>query len=76
MIRKHIYTYVDKNGNERKYEYEYDTSTWNKNNEIIKLQKRKSYYKKKGDLERVKTLDIMIGVEKRKEKMKGESNED
>ena len=68
MIKK----YIDKNGNEKKYEY--DDSKYNKNqrekhHEIIKLQQKKSYYKKKGELEKVKTLDIMINIEKRKEKM-------
>ena len=66
MIMKHICIYVDKNGNERRYEYEYDTSKYHRNNEIVKLQKRKTYYKKKGDLEKVKTLDILIGIEKRR----------
>ena len=75
MIMKHICVYVDKDGNERRYEYEYDTSKWHRNNEIVKLQKRKTYYKKKGDLEKVKTIDILIGIEKRKEMMKrGEQN--
>ena len=68
MIKK----YIDKNANERKYEY--DGSKYNKNqrekhHEIIKLQQKKSYYKKKGELDKVKAIDIMINIEKRKEKM-------
>ena len=68
IIRK----YIDKDGNERKYEY--DCSKYNKNqrekhHEIIKLQKKKSYYKKKGELDKVEALNIMIEIEKRKEKM-------
>lgn len=75
MIEKHTHTYINKNGKEKKYEYQYDNSKWHRNNEIVKLQKRKTYYKKKGDLEKVKTLDILIGIEKRKEMMKrGEQN--
>ena len=67
MIKK----YIDKNGNERIYKY--NDSKYNKKNrkehhEIIKLQQKKSYYKEKGELDKVKALDIMINLEKRKEK--------
>ena len=65
-----IKKYIDKDGNEKTYVYDdrkyYGKYNQKRNNEIYKLQKRKSYYKKKGDLERVKTLDILIGIEKRR----------
>ena len=70
---KQIKKYIDKDGNERIYSY--DTKKYmekynkTRNGTIYKLQKRKYYYKKKGELEKVRTLDIMINIEKRREKM-------
>lgn len=70
---KQIKKYIDKDGNERIYSY--DTKKYmekynkTRNKTIYKLQKRKYYYKKKGELEKVRTLDIMIDIEKRREKM-------
>lgn len=61
-----IKKYIDKDGNEKTYVYDDRKYNRKRNNEIYKLQRRKSYYKKKGDLERVKTLDILIGIEKRR----------
>lgn len=63
--------YIDKNGNERIYVYDSRKYNQKRNHEIYKLQKRKTYYKKKGDLEKVKTLDILIGIEKRRVEMEG-----
>ena len=69
MIKK----YIDKNGNEKIYKY--DDNKYNRNKEIYKLQKRKYYYQKKGELDKVKTLDILINIEKRKEKLNNEEIE-
>lgn len=69
MIKK---KYIDKNGNERIYTYE--TKKYNKeynskrNKKIYRLQRMKSYYKKTGQLEKVKTLELLIQIEKRREK--------
>lgn len=68
-----IKKYIDKNGNERIYTYE--TSKYDKNynkkrnKKIYNLQKRKSYYKKIGNLEKVEALELLIAIEKRKEQM-------
>lgn len=65
MVTKH---YIDKNGNKKTYKY--DKTYPHKNLAIYRLQKSKYYYKKKGDFEKVRTCEILIGIEKRKEKLK------
>lgn len=58
--------YIDKNGNEIIYEYDSKKYDKNRNKKIYNLQKMKSYYKRKGELEKVKTVEILIGLEKKK----------
>lgn len=68
MARK---KYIDKNGNVKYYEYQ---DNYPKNHpEIVKLHKQKTYYKKKGDLERVKAIELLIQIEKRREILNGRS---
>lgn len=69
IIRK---KYIDKNGNERNYEYEYDYKTL-RNKEIYKLQRQKWYYKKTGQTEKVKTIDLLIQIEKRRQKIQNKN---
>lgn len=65
--------YIDKNGNEKIYEYDSKKYDKNRNKKIYNLQRMKSYYKRKGELEKVKTVEILIGLEKRR--IEGEINE-
>ena len=68
--------YVDKNGNEKIYNYEtkqYDKKYNAKRDKtLFRLQRQKSYYKKIGDLEKVRTLDLYIAIEKRRIAMRGD----
>ena len=68
--------YIDKDGNERNYTYdytEYDKEyNKNRNKNILRLQQQKSYYKRKGDFERVKTCELLINIEKRRNKIEEE----
>ena len=68
MARK---KYIDKNGNVKYYEYQDNYPS--KHPEISKLLKKKSYYKKKGDLEKVKAIELLIKIEKRREILNGRS---
>lgn len=58
--------YIKKNGetsiyNQKKYDLK-------RNKTIYNLQKRKSYYKKIGNEEKVKACEILINIEKNKTK--------
>lgn len=65
-----IKKYIDKNGNEKIYNYDYSEyyKKYNskRNREICRLQKQKSYYKKTGRLDKVEAIDLLIRIEKRK----------
>ena len=60
--------YIKKDGT--KSIYNYDDRKYNKkrNKKITRLQKLKSYYKRIKNFEKVKSIDIMINIEKRKNK--------
>lgn len=56
--------YIKNNGEKSIYDQKkYDSK---RNKEIWRLQRKKAYYKKKGDLEKVYTCQILINIEKRK----------
>ena len=58
-------TYIIKDGSTSTYNY--DDKKYARNNEIWKLQKRKSYYKNVAkDMSKVATLEKLIEIEKRK----------
>lgn len=62
--------YIDKDGNKRVYRYE---NTWAKRHKKLQnLAQQKWYYKKRGELEKVRTIELMIAVEKRREKIENE----
>lgn len=65
--------YIDKNGNEKIYCYDYKEcqKKYNskRNPEIYRLQKLKSYYKKMDRQDKVKAIDLLIDIEKRKGEM-------
>lgn len=54
--------------------YNYDDKKYNekRNKEIYNLQRMKSYYKKRGNLEKMKSIELLINIAKRKEKMESE----
>lgn len=57
-------TYIKKDGTESVY----DNKKYKRNEKIYKLQKLKSYYKKKGDMAKVEGCEILINLEKRRAK--------
>lgn len=60
--------YVKKTGEKSVYDYtEYNKEYSKKrNNNIYKLQKLKSYYKKTGNIEKMQSCQILIDIERRK----------
>lgn len=68
--------YIKKDGTKVSYDYDYkekfkkyNKKSREKHGDLIKLQQKKSYYKSIGDLEKVRTLELMIAVEKRRIEM-------
>ena len=65
--------YTNKKGEQATYVYDYAQyyKEYNakRNQKIYCLQKRKYYYKKTGQLDKVKAIEAMIAEEKRKAKL-------
>lgn len=70
-------TYKNKKGEIVTYDYSEKEREYNqKRNKIIwNLQKRKSFYKRHGNMEKAKMFESIIQEEKRKLEMEGQRNE-
>lgn len=55
--------YITKSGEKRTYIYDRE---YKRDSTIYNLQKRKSYYKRIGNIEKMKACQILIDIEKRK----------
>lgn len=69
MIRK---TYINKAGIKKVYEYDAKKYNVKRNKEICRLQRMKSYYKKRENFEKVEAIEMLINVAKRKAKIEKE----